>query len=67
LQEAVNRAIEEGRKVKPADVPNANKPKFTFKDCFENSDIDNSDADAGYIVIKMPVEEFEFIRDALKL
>lgn len=68
LQAAVDKATAEGRKVRPADLPeNPNAPKFTFKQCFENSDIDNSEPDSGYVTIKMPLDEFEFIRQALKL
>jgi ParB/RepB/Spo0J family partition protein len=66
LQDAVNKAAAEGRKVKRDDIPTA-KPKFTVKECFENSDIDNSDADAGYVTIQMPIEEWDFIRDLFKL
>lgn len=68
LQAAVDAATKQGRKVKPSDVPDANGArKRTVKECFENSDIDNSDPDAGYVIIKMPVEEWDFVRDLFKL
>lgn len=62
---AVETAKAEGRKVRPADVQAA--PKMTFKQAFDNSEIDNSDPDAGFVVIKMPVEEWQWIVDTLKL
>jgi ParB family chromosome partitioning protein len=66
LQKAVDAAAKAGRsKVKPADTGTAQK--MTVKECFENSDIDNSDADAGFVTIKMPTEEWEFIRGLFKL
>lgn len=65
LQAAVDAAAQAGRaKVKPTDLP-SRKP--TFKECFDNSDIDNSDPDSGYVMIRMPIEDFEVIRQALKL
>lgn len=64
LQKAVETAQAEGRKVKPADTGNG---KMTLKECFENSDIDNSDPDSGFVMIKMPVEEWEFVRNLFKL
>lgn len=69
LQAAVDSAAAAGRKkVKPGDVAEANGTrKPTFKECFDNSDIDNSDPDSGYVFIKMPLEDFEVIRQALKL
>jgi ParB family chromosome partitioning protein len=72
LTNAVQQATENGSgKVKPADVNVSHQPKqqMTFKQCFDNSEIDNSEetTDEGYVLIKMPVEDFEFIRQALKL
>lgn len=70
LQAAVDKAASNGRnKVKPTDVAEASgKQTFTFKECFDNSDIDSEDsAETGYVTIQMPLEEFEFIRNALKL
>lgn len=70
LQAAVDAAANSGRnKVKPTDVAEANgKPSFTFKECFDNSDIDSEhSSETGYVTIQMPIEEFEFIRTALKL
>jgi ParB/RepB/Spo0J family partition protein len=69
LQAAVDAAAKNGKKVKPTDIAEANgKPSFTFKECFDNSDIDSENSsETGYVVIQMPLEEFEFIRSALKL
>jgi ParB family chromosome partitioning protein len=65
ILDAIQTASAEGRKVKPGDV--ANTPKMTFAKAFENSEIDNSDPDAGFVIVKFPIEDFEWIRDALKL
>lgn len=69
LTNAVSDAKAEGReKVKPADVGmSQNQKPRTFKMCFDNSEIDNSDPDSGFVMIKMPIEDFEVIRQALKL
>jgi ParB/RepB/Spo0J family partition protein len=70
LQAAVNAAAAEGRKkVKPADVPQTNgQPRKTLKDCFDNSEIDSENSnETGYVDIRMPLEDFMFIRDVLKL
>jgi hypothetical protein len=70
LQAAVNAAAAEGRKkVKPQDVPQSNgQPRHTLKECFDNSEIDSENSnETGYVDIRMPLEEFEFIRDLLKL
>jgi hypothetical protein len=75
LQEAVNKAAEEGRKVKPSDVPANSAPKTPsslkafFKEVFDNSDIDNSaeETDKGVVFITMPIEEFEKVRKLLEL
>lgn len=68
LQDAVDAAAKQGRsRVKPSDIP-TDKPKMTFKEAFENSEIDSENSDeTGYVDIRMPLEEFLFIRDALKL
>lgn len=74
LQAAADAAAKAGRsKVKPSDTktlteqPTTSNNK-TFKECFENSDIDNSEEEeTGYVLIKMPADDFEFIRQALKL
>lgn len=67
LQEAADKAAAAGRKkVKPEDT--GSQPKRTFKDCFDNSEIDGENMhETGYVYIKMPMEDFEFIRQALKL
>jgi ParB family chromosome partitioning protein len=65
ILEAIATAKSEGRKVKPGDV--AENAKMTFKKAFENSEIDNSDPDAGFVTIRMCVEDFEWIRIGLKL
>jgi ParB/RepB/Spo0J family partition protein len=64
---AIQTATDEGRKVRPGDVSTG--PKFTFKSCFDDSEIDNSVemTDTGFVMIKMPFENFEFIRNSLKL
>lgn len=66
LQKAVETAVTNGRKVKPADL--SEKPKMTLKEAFENSEIDSENSDeSGYVDIRMPLEDFEFIRNLLKL
>lgn len=72
LQEAVDKAAGQGRaKVKPADIvaPEvSNGPRMTFKSCFDDSEIDSENAnETGYVDIRMPLDNFEFIRQALKL
>lgn len=68
LTQAVENAKADGRdRVKPADAGVAPK-QHTFKACFDNSKIDNSDSnETGMVIIEMPIEDFEFIRQALKL
>ncbi len=65
LQALIQTASDEGRKVRPAELQTG--PKLTIKDCFENSEIDNSDPDAGFVMIRMPIEEFEFVRKTFSL
>lgn len=72
LTQAAEAAMSEDRKVKPADVgnPQASNGKQhsgTIKECFENSDIDNSDPDTGFVMIKMPIEDWEVVRKVFKL
>lgn len=74
LQAAVDKASAEGRKVKPADLPNTPPTpsanfKTQIKQAFENSDIDCSDEalQSGVITVSMPVEDFEVIRKLLEL
>jgi ParB family chromosome partitioning protein len=66
LQEAVDKAKSEGRKkVRPED---AGQERNSIKKCFDNSEIDSEDAKrSGFVTIKMPTEEFEFLRKSLKL
>ncbi len=66
IVEAIQTASDEGRKVKPADLAPV-APKMSIRDCFENSEIDNSDPDAGFVMIKMPVEEWDFVRKTFSL
>ncbi len=67
LTEAVAVAKKEGRKVKPSDVGNKNG-MTVIKDAFENSEIDNSEEDKeGIVFITMPLEDFQKIRELLKL
>lgn len=69
IGEAVEKAKANGRtRIKPEDVVPAAR-KFNIKECLENSDIDCSQetVDNGYVIIKMPVEDFELIRKALGL
>lgn len=64
---AVQTAKAEGRS-KATAVHTNSQPKFTLKQCFENSEIDYDNSDeTGYCEIRMPVEEWEFIRDLFKL
>ena len=69
LQEAVAVAQSEGRKVRPADVGGGKNALTTIKDAFENSDIDCSDelVGQGVVNITMPIEDFDRLRDLLKL
>lgn len=72
LTEAVQTAIAEDRRVKPADVGNpaqatGKQHSGKISECFENSDIDNSDPDSGFVIIKMPIEDFEIVRKVFKL
>ena len=69
LQEAVAVAQSEGRKVKPSDVGRAANTMTVLKDIFENSDIDCSEETIkeGCVSIVMPIEEWEKLRDLLKL
>ena len=69
LQEAVAVAQSEGRKVRPADVGSGKNALTTIKDAFENSDIDCSDelVGQGVVNITMPIEDFDRLRDLLKL
>lgn len=68
---AAQTATSENRKIKPADVGNpqqdTKRHSGKISECFENSDIDNSDPDSGFVVIKMPLEDFEIIRGLFKL
>jgi ParB family chromosome partitioning protein len=66
LQAAVDKASSEGRKVKPADTTIT--PRKTIKDCFDNSEIDSENSnETGYVDIRMTLEDFEWLRDLLKL
>ena len=70
LQAAVDAAAKNGKKVKPTDIAEANgKHNFTLKQVFENCDIDcSSEAlDTGCVIINMPIEEWEFVKDLFKL
>ena len=69
LQEAVAVAKEEGRKVKPADVGRSSNALTVLRDAFENSDIDCSDelVASGIVSIYMPLEDFDRLRELLKL
>ena len=69
LQEAVAVAQSEGRKVRPGDVGGGKNALTTIKDAFENSDIDCSDelVGQGVVNITMPIEDFDKIRELLKL
>lgn len=69
LQEAVAVASKEGRKVKPADVGRTANTMTIIKECFENSDIDCSEETIreGVVSIVIPLEDWEKLRDILKL
>jgi ParB/RepB/Spo0J family partition protein len=69
LQEAVAVASAEGRKVKPSDVGRSSNALTVLRDAFENSDIDCSDElmSSGIVSIDMPVEEWDKVRELLKL
>jgi ParB family chromosome partitioning protein len=74
LQAAVQTAVAEDRKVKPADVGQVNawtsgSLKTQLKTAFENSDIDCSDdaVASGLIKIDMPLEDWEVVRKLLEL
>lgn len=72
LQDAVVEAQQQGRtKAKPSDTakteakPPHDKLKGIIRDAFEYSDVDNTDDEM--VVIKMPTEHWEKIRNLLKL
>jgi ParB/RepB/Spo0J family partition protein len=71
LQAAVDQAVAEGRKVKPADVAAVPTPnlKTVLKQCFEDSDIDCSQEliEQGIVSIDMPLENWEKVRKLLEL
>jgi ParB/RepB/Spo0J family partition protein len=69
LQVAVDKATEEGRKVKPADVAAQPNLRTVLKNAFDNSDVDCSEETLtqGSVVITMPVEDFEKVRKLLEL
>lgn len=68
LQDAVNKAAAQGRKVKRDDIPVIKPQGNLVKNAFDNSDIDWDDSDeTGYVLIKMPLEDFNAIRDLYKL
>lgn len=66
LQKAAAKAKAEGRKkVKPEDTC---AERTTVKVCFDRSEIDSETAEEdGFVTIKMPLKEFEFLRKNLKL
>ena len=64
IAQAATVATGEGRKVRPSDVGSS---RFTVKDAFENAEIDNSDADSGYVVVKFLEDDFEKVRKMLGL
>jgi len=68
LTNAVATAQADGRtKAKPSDMNDGRKNVITqLKDCFDNSDIDNS-TDDGRVIIVMSEEDFEIVRQLLKL
>lgn len=68
LQEAVAVAKAEGRKVKPDDVGRKNS-MTVLKDAFDNSDIDCSDEaqERGFVTVNIPLEDWQKVRDLLKL
>lgn len=69
LTGAAEAAKADGRsRAKPSDMPTQviKNPLTVIKECFEASDIDNSE-DNGVVIISMPDEEFEKVRNLLKL
>ena len=68
LQEAVKVAQGEGRKVRPSDLGTKNAMTI-IKEVFENSDIDCSEETIkeGVVSIVVPLEDWEKLRDLLKL
>lgn len=68
LQQAVKQANSEGRKVRPSDVGSKNS-LTVIKEAFDNSDIDCSDEiiKEGIVSIDMPVEDWNRVRELLKL
>ena len=68
LQEAVKVAQGEGRKVRPGDLGTKNAMTI-IKEVFENSDIDCSEETIreGVVSIVVPLEDWERLRDLLKL
>lgn len=69
IQQAVETANSEGRKVKPADVGTGKQSMTVMKEAFDNSDIDCSDEiiKEGVVNITMPYEDWCKVRDLLKL
>lgn len=71
LQQAVQQATSEGRKVKPADVGVKVSGDLykNMKQAFDDSDIDCSAEviETGVVHITMPVENFEIVRKLLEL
>lgn len=69
LQQAVQTATKEGRKVKPADVGASKGLYEMMKQAFTDSDIDCSQEviETGVVHITMPVENWEAVRKALEL
>ena len=68
LQEAVETAKKNGRKVRPSDVGSKNA-LTVLKEAFDDSDIDCSDEiiKDGIVNITMPLENWEKVRELLKL
>lgn len=76
LAKAAEKAQDDGReKVKPSDLSTpaasatTSKTRYSIKQAFENSDIDNSEEPnaRGVVIIEMPVEDFEQVRKILGL
>lgn len=69
LQQAVQTAKAEGRKVKPVDVGASQGLYALMKQAFEDSDIDCSDEiiKEGVVNITMPLENWNAVRKALEL
>lgn len=70
VQQAVNTAKSEGRKVKPNDLGSTKGNPLTIcKDAFENSEIDCSDevVETGVVHVTMPIEDWNKIRELFKL